>query len=451
MRLALAGALAASAIGADQAEADQAVALLDSNTLIRFDTAAPGTVQSSVAVTGLSPNVTLRGIDVRPETGELYGVATTTATFNNAVVFTYRIDPVTGAATFVGSTGVGLPRAGDFPIGFDFDPMAPVGSLTDRMRYVSVIDENARLNPNDGALAGDDADLTPTAVQITAAAYDDNVRGATETTLYLIRRDTSSLAYQGGPNGFPSADNGVVTDIGPLGVTLTSAVDAGLDITAGGLGYAALTVGGSTGLYTLNPHATSAATLVGAIGTGASEVFSLAILQSDGDGDGLRDVADNCPAAANPDQADLDGDGDGDACDPDQDGDGLSDATEIAIGSDSRSTDSDVDGVGDGGDACPTLPGTLPNGCPDIALPETTITKGPKKKTTRFKATFAFTSTEAGSTFACSLDHKAFKPCTSPQKYKKLKPGRHSFEVRAIDAADNLDPTPAKRAWTVKD
>ncbi len=36
---------------------------------------------------------------------------------------------------------------------------------------------------------------------------------------------------------------------------------------------------------------------------------------ADGDGDGVADVSDNCPAVANPGQGDGDGDGDGDACD----------------------------------------------------------------------------------------------------------------------------------------
>jgi hypothetical protein len=42
----------------------------------------------------------------------------------------------------------------------------------------------------------------------------------------------------------------------------------------------------------------------------------LNISESDSDGDGVLDDADNCPGEANADQADADGDGQGDACDP---------------------------------------------------------------------------------------------------------------------------------------
>ncbi|RMG44923.1 MAG: hypothetical protein D6718_08900 [Acidobacteria bacterium] len=54
------------------------------------------------------------------------------------------------------------------------------------------------------------------------------------------------------------------------------------------------------------------------------------ITLDDADGDGVPDRNDNCPAAANPAQADFDGDGTGDACDADDDGDRLDDAADCA-------------------------------------------------------------------------------------------------------------------------
>jgi hypothetical protein len=88
-------------------------------------------------------------------------------------------------------------------------------------------------------------------------------------------------------------------------------------------------------------------------------------------------------------------------------------------------------------------------GAKDKVPPDTKIVKGPPKKTHKRTVKFKFVSTEAGSTFQCKLDRKPFKACASPKKYKKLKPGKHVFKVRAIDKAGNVDPTPAKRKFTV--
>lgn len=85
----------------------------------------------------------------------------------------------------------------------------------------------------------------------------------------------------------------------------------------------------------------------------------------------------------------------------------------------------------------------------DKTAPQTTIVKGPKASSRKRTAKFKFVSSEPNSTFQCKLDKKPFKPCRSPRKYKRLKPGKHVFQVRAIDAAGNKDKTPAKRRFRV--
>jgi hypothetical protein len=95
---------------------------------------------------------------------------------------------------------------------------------------------------------------------------------------------------------------------------------------------------------------------------------------------------------------------------------------------------------------------------PDTAAPETTFTRVPKNKVKTFSrradVLFEFVSSEPGSTFGCSLDGKAFTPCDSPHvfkvKAKRRKAKRHGFEVRATDAAGNVDPTPATDQFKVK-
>jgi large repetitive protein len=53
------------------------------------------------------------------------------------------------------------------------------------------------------------------------------------------------------------------------------------------------------------------------------------------------------------------------------------------------------------------------------------------------------------STFQCSRDGASFAACTSPKSYSSLSQGNHTFQVRAIDNAGNVDPTPASRSWFV--
>ena len=87
---------------------------------------------------------------------------------------------------------------------------------------------------------------------------------------------------------------------------------------------------------------------------------------------------------------------------------------------------------------------------PAPAAPETTVAKKPKLKGNP-TATFKFTSSISGSSFECKLDKKKFAKCRSPKTYKKLKPGKHVFKVRAVSPAGVADPTPAQKKFKVKE
>jgi hypothetical protein len=83
----------------------------------------------------------------------------------------------------------------------------------------------------------------------------------------------------------------------------------------------------------------------------------------------------------------------------------------------------------------------------DTTPPGTTL-KIPGSLTGNDVAVFSFTSTEPGSTFQCSFRNHAFAPCTSPDAVDVPGSGSQVFKVRAVDAAGNVDPTPATHQWT---
>jgi hypothetical protein len=81
--------------------------------------------------------------------------------------------------------------------------------------------------------------------------------------------------------------------------------------------------------------------------------------------------------------------------------------------------------------------------------PKVKITKGPAKSSKAKTAKFTFKATNvSGATFECKLDKAKWARCKSPKTYKKLKPGRHTFQVRA--KASGLTGAVAKFQFTVK-
>ena len=233
-------------------------------TIVGFNEAAPGAILSDAAVTGLQPGESLLGIDFRPANGLLYGVGS-----SNRL---YAIDPVTGAATAVGNGQFAVPLTPG-AAGFDFNP------TVDRIRFVNQAGQNARLNPDTGAIV--DFDTVTGGIQLDAslayaagdrnfgnppagvgAAYVNNFAGATSTTLFVIDTNLDVLVRQDPPN------NGVLNTIGSLGIDAGTVL--GFDVRSVGgneRALAAIEVGGVSSLYNIN-LTTGQASIVGQIGDG---------------------------------------------------------------------------------------------------------------------------------------------------------------------------------------
>jgi hypothetical protein len=87
----------------------------------------------------------------------------------------------------------------------------------------------------------------------------------------------------------------------------------------------------------------------------------------------------------------------------------------------------------------------------DSLPPETAIDSALVAVDSR-SANFMFSHT-GGSAFQCALtgpsQSHGFVPCTSPRNYLSLADGSYSFQVRSVDDAGNVDPTPATQAWSI--
>ena len=80
--------LVLAALSARTADAATAFALTAANQIVTFDTSVPGAALSAVAITGLQGGETPLAIDLRPATGQLYLLGSTSRL--------YVLNPVTG-------------------------------------------------------------------------------------------------------------------------------------------------------------------------------------------------------------------------------------------------------------------------------------------------------------------------------------------------------------------
>lgn len=85
----------------------------------------------------------------------------------------------------------------------------------------------------------------------------------------------------------------------------------------------------------------------------------------------------------------------------------------------------------------------------DTRLAETMITSRPSLTSTFGPASFAFKSSKAGAKFECTVDSGRYSACSSPITYESLAEGSHTFRVRVINTATNIESSPASYTWAV--
>lgn len=243
---------------AGTAGAAQIFGVSAANNLVRFNSAAPGTIISTIPISGLAAGETILGMDFRPKDGTLFALGSTSRLY--LIDYTSNLSAAT--ATPVGSAGAFTLNGTAF--GFDFNP------TVDRIRVVSNTDQNLRLDPNQGALTATDTPLAYATgdanvganPNVVGSAYTTNFSGATTTTLYGIDSNLDILVTQNPPNA------GQLNTVGALGVNVGDNV--GFDIEgSSSTGFMAATVGGLERLYSVD-LASGAATLIGTIGSGTA-------------------------------------------------------------------------------------------------------------------------------------------------------------------------------------
>lgn len=245
-------------------------ALTPDNRLLGLAAAAPQTLVSQCAISGLKPGEQLLGIDYRVARGQLYALGRSGQL--------YTIDTEQCAASPVGS-GIGWPLLGA-RVGMDFNP------VVDRLRVVTEAGQNLRVHPDTGRVVDGAPDTllgyvntdrhAGHTLRVVAAGYTYNKDNDKVTTNYAIDVGLAQLVMMGShENTLPpvSPNTGRVMSVGPLGVD--GVVEADLDISDLKNQPLAMLRTDQSRLYRID-LSTGRATLIGPIGDGGP-VRSIAI------------------------------------------------------------------------------------------------------------------------------------------------------------------------------
>ncbi len=85
----------------------------------------------------------------------------------------------------------------------------------------------------------------------------------------------------------------------------------------------------------------------------------------------------------------------------------------------------------------------------DVTSPKTSIKTVLPKITSKTFGEIVFKANEKVEYFKCDLDRKGWKKCFSPFKFTHLGNGNHSFKVKAVDKALNVELQPKEIKWSV--
>lgn len=203
-----------------------AYAVDQTGNLLAFDPTLTAPTFYSKALSGLQPGETILGMDFRVLNGRLYALGS-----SNRL---YTINLGTGVVTQVGTGTFATPLNGT-SFGFDFNP------INNLIRVVSNTGQSLNIDPATAAITA--GPTTPTTAVLGAAAFDNNFRAATTTSLYVVDLSSNKL--------FTSLlTTGALTAVGELKVPITAT--HGFDISAENVGYGVFTEGTKTSLYTVS-------------------------------------------------------------------------------------------------------------------------------------------------------------------------------------------------------